>query len=327
MESVVLQSKSALNKCDTLIPPEWSTYSSLALWMMLSVSSSPFYLQKPGSVDVAAETDLLDLTESCSPLCPAASWQFWTSSHLLPSDSGSALSCPACWCCHSGDSASHSQEQNSVRHQKILFYKWWNYRIKYLSKSCICFGFILCILPCRYYLKCYIFVSQLEALNIPYTVQSFLSTPKEGLVKGLWKNHSHEPQVTRNMRSLLELQVKTYLWCSLCVLQAVQLVADLCLEYQVYDPQLWNSLLQKLLGFNLVSRTHRKIFEKHLDWLCISIFLFLKVNFTRIYCALQISHLQGVLEAVVAVPALWEVTLHFFAFNVRNEDKWPHSII
>uniref|UniRef100_A0A3B3YVA8 Uncharacterized protein n=1 Tax=Poecilia mexicana TaxID=48701 RepID=A0A3B3YVA8_9TELE len=77
------------------------------------------------------------------------------------------------------------------------------------------------------YLKSYIFVSQLEALNIPYTVQSFLSSPKDGLVKGLWRNHSHEPQ-------------------------AVRLVADLCLEYQVYDPQLWNSLLQKLLGFNLV---------------------------------------------------------------------------
>ncbi|KAK5871517.1 hypothetical protein PBY51_004396 [Eleginops maclovinus] len=99
----------------------------------------------------------------------------------------------------------------------------------------------------KYYLKCYIFVSQLEALNIPYTVQSFLSSPKEGLVKGLWKNHSHEPQ-------------------------AVRLVADLCLEYQVYDPQLWNSLLQKLLGFNLI------------------------------------SHLQKVLEALVAVPALWEIS-------------------
>ncbi|XP_035514108.1 kinetochore-associated protein 1 [Morone saxatilis] len=99
----------------------------------------------------------------------------------------------------------------------------------------------------QYYLKCYVFVSQLEALNIPYTVQSFLSSPKEGLVKGLWKNHSHEPQ-------------------------AVRLVADLCLEYQVYDPQLWNSLLQKLLGFNLI------------------------------------SHLQRVLEAIVAVPALWEIS-------------------
>ncbi|KAM6931090.1 kinetochore-associated protein 1 [Xenentodon cancila] len=99
----------------------------------------------------------------------------------------------------------------------------------------------------HYYLKCYIFVSQLEALNIPYTVQSFASSPKDGLIKGLWKNHSHEPQ-------------------------AVRLVADLCLEYQVYDPQLWNSLLQKLLGFNLI------------------------------------THLQKVLEAIAPVPVLWEIS-------------------
>nr|XP_057927381.1 kinetochore-associated protein 1 [Doryrhamphus excisus] len=98
-----------------------------------------------------------------------------------------------------------------------------------------------------YYVKCYIFVSRLEALNIPHTVQSFRSSPKEGLIKGLWKNHSHEPQ-------------------------AVHLVADLCLEYKVYDTQLWNSLLQKMLGFNLI------------------------------------SDLQNVLEAVVAVPALWKIS-------------------
>lgn len=99
----------------------------------------------------------------------------------------------------------------------------------------------------QFYLKCYAFVSQLEALNIPYTVQAFLSSPKDGLVKGLWKNHSHEPQ-------------------------AVRLVADLCLEYQVYDPQLWDSLLQKLLGFNLI------------------------------------GHLQKVLDALVAVPSLGEIS-------------------
>ncbi|KAM3867492.1 kinetochore-associated protein 1 [Diretmus argenteus] len=99
----------------------------------------------------------------------------------------------------------------------------------------------------EYYLKCYIYVSQLEALNIPYTVESFLNSPKEGMVKGLWKNHSHEPQ-------------------------AVRLVADLCLEYQVFDPQLWNGLLQKLLGFNMI------------------------------------SHLQKVLEAIGAVPSLWQIS-------------------
>uniref|UniRef100_A0A3P9A5V4 Kinetochore associated 1 n=1 Tax=Esox lucius TaxID=8010 RepID=A0A3P9A5V4_ESOLU len=81
----------------------------------------------------------------------------------------------------------------------------------------------------QYYLKCYIYLSQLEALNIPYTLETFLNIPKEGMVKGLWKNHSHEPQ-------------------------AVRLVADLSLEYQVFDLQLWNGLLQKLLGFNMVGR-------------------------------------------------------------------------
>ncbi|KAL0979386.1 hypothetical protein UPYG_G00184390 [Umbra pygmaea] len=99
----------------------------------------------------------------------------------------------------------------------------------------------------QYYLKCYIYLSQLEALNIPYTVESFLNIPKEGMVKGLWKNHSHEPQ-------------------------AVRLVADLSLEYKVFDPQLWNGVLQKLLGFNMI------------------------------------NYLQKVLEALGAVPSLWQVS-------------------
>lgn len=50
----------------------------------------------------------------------------------------------------------------------------------------------------RSHIKCYVFVSQLEALNVPYTVQSFLSSPKEALVKGLWKKQSHEPQVSHH---------------------------------------------------------------------------------------------------------------------------------
>ncbi|KAJ8005659.1 hypothetical protein DPEC_G00120230 [Dallia pectoralis] len=99
----------------------------------------------------------------------------------------------------------------------------------------------------QYYLKCYIYLSQLEALNIPYTMETFLNIPKEGMVKGLWKNHSHEPQ-------------------------AVRLVADLCLEYKVFDPQLWNGVLQKLLGFNMI------------------------------------NYLQEVLEALGAVPSLWQVS-------------------
>ncbi|XP_030075113.1 kinetochore-associated protein 1 [Microcaecilia unicolor] len=79
----------------------------------------------------------------------------------------------------------------------------------------------------KYYLKCCIYLAELEILNIPYTFESFHNSPKEGMIKGLWKNHSHEPR-------------------------AVRLVTELSLEHQVYDPQLWNGLIQKLLGFNMI---------------------------------------------------------------------------
>ncbi|XP_077015828.1 kinetochore-associated protein 1 isoform X3 [Tamandua tetradactyla] len=77
------------------------------------------------------------------------------------------------------------------------------------------------------YLKCMTFLASFETLNIPITYELFCNSPKEGMIKGLWKNHSHESM-------------------------AVKLVTELCLEYKVYDLQLWNGLLQKLLGFNMI---------------------------------------------------------------------------
>ncbi|NWV05115.1 KNTC1 protein, partial [Ptilonorhynchus violaceus] len=84
----------------------------------------------------------------------------------------------------------------------------------------------------KYFLKCCIYLAEFEILNIPYTYESFHKSPKEGMIKGLWKNHSHEPT-------------------------AVRLVTELSLEYKVYDPQLWNGLLQKLLGFNMIPYLRR----------------------------------------------------------------------
>ncbi|XP_072443517.1 kinetochore-associated protein 1 [Chiloscyllium punctatum] len=78
------------------------------------------------------------------------------------------------------------------------------------------------------YLKYCIYLAEFEILNIPYTIESFHSSPKEGMIKGLWKNHNHEPR-------------------------AVRLVTELSLEYRVYDLQLWNGILQKLLAFNMVN--------------------------------------------------------------------------
>uniref|UniRef100_G3TH59 Kinetochore associated 1 n=1 Tax=Loxodonta africana TaxID=9785 RepID=G3TH59_LOXAF len=84
-----------------------------------------------------------------------------------------------------------------------------------------------CLLFSRSYLKCITFLASFETLNIPITYELFCNSPKEGMIKGLWKNHSHESM-------------------------AVRLVAELCLEYSVYDLQLWNGLLQKLLGFSMI---------------------------------------------------------------------------
>ncbi|NXO68468.1 KNTC1 protein, partial [Phainopepla nitens] len=98
----------------------------------------------------------------------------------------------------------------------------------------------------KYFLKCCIYLAEFESLNIPYTYESFHKSPKEGMIKGLWKNHSHEPR-------------------------AVRLVTELSLEYKVYDPQLWNGLLQKLLGFNLI------------------------------------QYLSRVLVAITGIPSLWEI--------------------
>ncbi|XP_064025112.1 kinetochore-associated protein 1 [Pogoniulus pusillus] len=84
----------------------------------------------------------------------------------------------------------------------------------------------------KYFLKCCVYLAEFEILNIPYTFESFHKSPKEGMIKGLWKNHSHEPT-------------------------AVRLVTELSLEYKVYDSQLWNGLLQKLLGFNMIQYLRR----------------------------------------------------------------------
>lgn len=47
----------------------------------------------------------------------------------------------------------------------------------------------------RSYLKCITFMASFETLNIPITYELFCNSPKEGMIKGLWKNHSHEATV------------------------------------------------------------------------------------------------------------------------------------
>jgi len=76
-------------------------------------------------------------------------------------------------------------------------------------------------------LVAFIYLSELEALHISQSEDGFVKCNKEGLVKGLWRNHSQEPQ-------------------------GIRLIADICLDHQIYDPQLWNSLLLKLQSFDMI---------------------------------------------------------------------------
>lgn len=42
-------------------------------------------------------------------------------------------------------------------------------------------------------------------LNIPITYELFCNSPKEGMIKGLWKNHSHESMVCTPSRPSSQL--------------------------------------------------------------------------------------------------------------------------
>ncbi|XP_063820516.1 kinetochore-associated protein 1 isoform X2 [Pseudophryne corroboree] len=112
----------------------------------------------------------------------------------------------------------------------------------------------------KHYLKCCIYLSEFEILNIPYTLESFQSSPKEGMIKGLWKNHSHEAR-------------------------AVRLVTELSLEYQVYDLNLWSGLLQKLLGFNMMTYLRKVL-----------------VAITGIHCLWEVPNFTRAWRSVILAP-------------------------
>ncbi|XP_013416071.1 kinetochore-associated protein 1-like [Lingula anatina] len=77
------------------------------------------------------------------------------------------------------------------------------------------------------YLHTLLYLVELEKLHVPHTRESFESCNKEGLVRGLWRNHSHEKK-------------------------AVRLIVDLCLDFEIFEVQLWNSVLQQLLAFGMM---------------------------------------------------------------------------
>lgn len=81
----------------------------------------------------------------------------------------------------------------------------------------------------RNLLKTTSYLIALEKLHILHSVETFESSNKEGLIKGIWRNHSHQKS-------------------------ASMLVAALCLDYKIYDVQIWNGVLQQLVHFGLMEQ-------------------------------------------------------------------------
>ena len=51
-----------------------------------------------------------------------------------------------------------------------------------------------------------IYLVSLEKLHIKHSVQTFVACQKEGLVRGIWKNHSHEKTVSTFTAHMIKLQ-------------------------------------------------------------------------------------------------------------------------
>eukprot|EP00050_Salpingoeca_kvevrii_P009112 m.307220 g.307220 ORF g.307220 m.307220 type:complete len:2402 (-) comp19836_c0_seq1:32-7237(-) len=74
----------------------------------------------------------------------------------------------------------------------------------------------------REHLMSLVYVAKLEAAHVHLTPSEFSASSKEGLAGGLWRDHKQKPFVVR-------------------------IIAELCLDYQIHDGDLWSSLLQQLL--------------------------------------------------------------------------------
>merc|ERR1712142_497048 len=76
------------------------------------------------------------------------------------------------------------------------------------------------------HMRTLVYLVRLEALNLPYSQQSLETCSKVSLVEGIWRTYKHSPE-------------------------GITLVRDLCIEYQIWSSQLWNSP-QFLSAWNMV---------------------------------------------------------------------------
>ncbi|ESO94163.1 hypothetical protein LOTGIDRAFT_232428 [Lottia gigantea] len=73
------------------------------------------------------------------------------------------------------------------------------------------------------------YLIDLDELHIQHSEKTFGECNKEGLVRGIWKNHSHQRK-------------------------GILLTCALCLDYKIYDVNLWNGILKQLLSLNCLKQ-------------------------------------------------------------------------
>ena len=117
---------------------------------------------------------------------------------------------------------------------------------------------------CRDYMQSALFVCELESLHVNTSLSAFRSCKKEGLVRTLWRNHSHQPKVklffafsrcmgfSKLLPHLVHESLQP-LGRRLSVQQAVRLIAELSLYYEIGDGELWHRTLEKLLYLDMVN--------------------------------------------------------------------------
>ncbi|XP_064600912.1 kinetochore-associated protein 1-like [Liolophura sinensis] len=83
-------------------------------------------------------------------------------------------------------------------------------------------------------LQVLMYLVDLDSLNIQHSLDSFTQCNKHALVKAVWQKHSHKKV-------------------------AVQLVCDICLDYNIADVHLWSCVLQKLQAFGMSQKLENSL--------------------------------------------------------------------
>ncbi|KAJ3089821.1 Kinetochore-associated protein 1 [Quaeritorhiza haematococci] len=74
------------------------------------------------------------------------------------------------------------------------------------------------------YMQMLLYLADFEELNIIQHIKDFSDCDKEALARSLWVNHGNEPKV-------------------------VQLICNICLDFEIWDSVLWENALRRLHGF------------------------------------------------------------------------------